>query len=127
MAGFLEKTNCSAAATTAATGTTAAAALVDELFRGRNPSELDGAADILADFLLERLQFALGGEEITGDFIFKKRVAGTLELADFRRTQLHAGVLLVMQLLTTLMDALVLEAGGVVVQETLDVRLELEK
>lgn len=127
MAGFFKELSQSAAATAAATGTTAAASLIDKVFRGRNASELDGAADILADFLLESLQFALRREEITGDFIFKKRVAGTLKLADFRCTQLHAGVLLVVQFLAPLMDALVLKAGGVVVQETLDVRLKLKK
>ena len=50
-----------------------------------------------------------------------KRVAGAFELADLRGTQLDAGVLLVMQLLAALVDALILEAGGVVAQEALDV------
>jgi hypothetical protein len=77
--------------------------------------------------LLERLQLALGGEEIAGDFVFKQRVPGTFELANFHGSQLHASVLFMMQLLAPLVDALVLEAGGVVGQETLDVGLKLDE
>ncbi len=128
MAGLFKIQQSSAAAATATTAVaTAAAAFILEVFRGRNAAEFDGAADVFGDFLLEGFQLALGGEEVAGNFVFKQGVAGALELADFRRTELDAGVLLVVQFLAAFVDALVWEAGGVVAQEALDVGLELEK
>lgn len=115
------------AAAAAAAVTAAAAAGLHEILGAWHPAILDGRADVFADLLLEPFQFALGGEEITGDLVLEKGIAGTFKFADFRSTQLDAGVLLLVKFLAALMDALILEAGGIVVEETLDVGLELEK
>lgn len=117
--------SATAAATTTAAAT-AATAFVSDIFGGRHAAQLDGGADVLADLLLEGFEFALGGEEVAGDFVFKEGVAGAFELADFGSTQLDAGVLFVVKLFAALMHALILEAGFVVGDEALDVGFELE-
>jgi hypothetical protein len=125
-AGFREKvqSNLVAAAATAVT-TAATAVRFGEIIRGRHAAELKGHADVFADDLLNHFQFALGFEETTGDFVFEKRVAGGFELADFRGTEFNASMLLVVKLFTPLMNALVLKARGIVIEETLDRFLQL--
>ena len=129
MTGFfkIQAASAAASATAAAVATAAAAAFVFEVFCSRHATEFDGTANVFSDLLLEGLQLALSGEEVAGDFVFKQGIAGALELADFRGTEFDTSVLLVVQFLTALVDALVLEAGGVVAQEAFDVGLELEK
>jgi hypothetical protein len=120
---FLSAAASAAAATPAAT----AATRVSKVLSGWNPAQLDGGPDVFADFLLEHLKLTLSGEEITGYFIFKQRIAGAFKLANFRSSKFDSSVLLVMEFLTSLMDALVLQAGGIVAQKALDVCLKLEK
>lgn len=116
----------SSAATTRVASATTATAFVGDVISGRHATKLDGSTNIFADLLLESLQFALGGEEIAGDFIFKKGVTGALKFADFNGTQLDAGVLFVMELFAALVHALVLEACLVIGDETLDIGFELK-
>jgi hypothetical protein len=125
-AGFGEKFEGNLVAT-AATAVTAAATAVrfGEVIRGRHAAELKGHADVFADDLLDHFQFALGFEETTGDFVFEQGIAGRFELADFRGTEFHTGVLLVVKLFTALVNALVLKARRIVIEETLDRFLQL--
>lgn len=118
-----------AAAATAATSATAATAATGfgEFLGGRAPAEFEGHADVFGDFLLEFFKLLAGGEEFTGDLVVEQGFAGGLELADFGGTELDSGVLFLMQLLAPLVDALVLEARAIVVEETLDAFLETEE
>lgn len=116
-----------ATATTATAAAATATAGFSKVVRRRNTPGFKGQTDVFADFLLQPLQFLLRGQEIPGDLVFKQRLAGGLELADLGGSQLHSGMLLVVQFLTALMDALVLQTGGIVVQETLNTLLKLEK
>lgn len=104
---------------------TAAAALtgVLNIVFGCYAAKLDGCTNILGDFTLEFFEFTLGFKEVTGDFIGKKCITGCFELGDLRLAQLDTGTLLVSELVTALMDALILEACGVIGEETLDLRL----
>ena len=114
--------------TAAATFAAAAAATgFVELLGGRHTAEFEGHADVFGNFLLEFLKLLAGGEELTGDLVFKQRLAGGLELADLRRAQLDAGMLLLVQLLAALVHALVLEARSLVRKESLDAFLETQK
>ena len=90
-------------------------------------AEFERQADVFADLLLKLIEFLLGHEEILGDRVFQQRCAGRLELADFGSAQLEAGVLFLVQFLAAFMHALVLQAGGLVVEESFDILLELEK
>jgi len=111
----------------AAAALVAAATVVGlrEVLGFRHTAKLKGHADILADSLLDRLQFALGIKKVAGNLVFEKRITGGLELTDLRGTELDAGMLLVMKLLTSLVDALILKARGIVIEEPLDLSLEL--
>ena len=71
-------------------------------------------------------ELALGLDEVGGDFVGEERLAGGLELADFLGSELDAGVLLLVELFAALVHALVLEAGGIVIEELLDLFLQLE-
>ncbi len=113
-----------AAATALATATAAAVFGFGEVLGLRHATEFEGHADILADRLLDGFQFALGVEEIGRDLILEQGIARGLELADLGGTQLHTGVLLVVKFFTALMDALILETGGIVIEEPLDLALE---
>lgn len=81
----------------------------------------------MVDFFLEVFELALGGEEVAGDFVFKEGVASAFKLADLGGTELDAGVLLVVEFFTTFVDALVLEAGRVVIEEAFDIGLECDE
>jgi hypothetical protein len=115
------------AATAAATAATATTAGLREILGRRYPTEFKGHADILADLFLKRLEFLLCGKEIAGHFVVKKSLASGFKLADFRRAQLDAGMLFLVQFLTALVDALILKAGTVIVEEALHALLKLEK
>ncbi len=117
------------AATTAAatTATASTAAGLGDVVCGGDAAEFEGHADVFSDFLLEALQLLLGGEKFAGDVVFEESLAGGLELADFRGSEFHAGVLLVMQFLAALVDALILKPRGIIVEEALHTLLELQK
>lgn len=119
------------AATATTTATTAAASTATarfcDFFGAWHVAEFQGHADVFADFLLNHLQFLLCGEEVAGDFIIKQSFAGGFKFADFSRAEFNACVLFLMQFLTPFVDALVLKAGGIVVEETFDACLEFEK
>ena len=116
----------SATATTATAAASAAAGLSD-VIGGRNAAQFEGHSDVFADFLLQALQFLLGGEKFTGDLIFKQGFAGRFEFTDFHGTKLHTGVLLVVQFLATLMDTLILKPRSIIVEESFHTLLELQK
>ena len=114
----------------AATATTAAAATAMAMgggdFIGRgHAAEFERHGDVAADFLLQPLELFARGDEVAGDVVFKKRFTGGFELADFSRAKLDAGVLLLVQLLAVLVDALELQPCLLVVEEALDGFLEL--
>ena len=111
----------SGSAATAAT-TTATAGL-GHILSGRNTAEFDGRTDILADLGLDLLEFPLGFEEITRDFVREKRVAGGFEFLDLGFAQFDTRALLVGELVAALMHALVLETGGIIGEESLDLGL----
>lgn len=119
------------AAATAATATTAAATTtatgVGNFLLSRHATQFEGQADILADLLLQAFKGLLGGHEIAGNVIVKQRITGGFEFLDLRGTQLNTSVLLVMQLLAALMNALVLEAGSIIVEEKLNLFLKLDE
>ena len=116
-----------ATATTASTAAATTTAGFGKVLRSRNAPGFQSQSDVFADFLLQPLKFLLRGQEIPGNFVFKERLAGSLELTDLSSSQLHSGMLLVVQFLTAFMDTLVLQAGGIVIQETLNTLLKLEK
>ena len=93
----------------------------------RNAAKLDGGTDILADLLLEVLKLALGGHEISGNLIREQCVAGGFEFLDLGFAKLDSGALLVTEVFAALMDALVLEAGGIVTKEPLHLGLKLKE
>ncbi|MEY4243939.1 MAG: hypothetical protein RLZZ245_1524 [Verrucomicrobiota bacterium] len=112
---------------TAATAAAASATRGSKIIRRRHTPKLNGCSNILADLFLQGLQLTLRRHEITCNFIFKQGIPRILKITDFRSTQLNPSMLLVMKLFTTLVDALVLQAGGIVAQKALNLRLKLEK
>ena len=118
-----------AAATAAAAAAAAATAAAGfrEIFGTRDMAEFKGQADIFADLFLQQIEFLLGREELLGDRVFQQRGAGCLELADFGRAELNAGVLFLVQFLAAFVHTLVLQAGGIVVEKTFNTLLQLEK
>lgn len=108
----------------AATATAAAAGLGD-ILSGGNAAELDGGTDIFADLCLDLLQGTLGFEEITGHFVREQRVTGGFEFLDLGLAQFDPRALLVGEFVATLMHALVLETGGIIGEESLDLGLVL--
>lgn len=116
-----------ATAATTATATATSATRGGKIIRRRHTPELNGCSNILADLFLQSLQLTLRRHEITCNFILKQGIPRILKITDFRRTQLNPSMLLVMKLFTTLVDALVLQAGGIVAQKALNLRLKLEK
>jgi hypothetical protein len=125
MAGFLKVIPAVSAAATAATAATTA--LLRKVVSRRNTAKLDGRSNILADFLLQHLKLTLGGKEVPGDFIFKQRIPGVLEITDLGGSQHYACMLLVMQFLATLVDTLVLKARPIITQKSLHLLLEIQK
>ena len=63
--------------------------------------------------------------EVAGDRVIKQRVTGRFEGFDFGGTKFEAGVLFLMQLFTQFMGVLILQAGSIIIQKTLDARLIL--
>jgi hypothetical protein len=116
-----------AATTTAATTATTAASGLGEFIGRGHSAQFKSHADVFSDLLLEFLQLFAGDEKVTSDLIVEKRFTRRLKLADLGSAKLDAGVLLVMQLFAALMDALILKARRVIVEEAFDVFLELEK
>ncbi|MEY5012297.1 MAG: hypothetical protein RLY69_12 [Verrucomicrobiota bacterium] len=97
-----------------------------EVFCARHASELKRHANIAADEFLKLFKLALGIDEVLGDVVGKERLAGRFEFADLLRTEFDAGVLLVVEFLAALVDALVLESGGVVVEKFFDLVVQLD-
>lgn len=116
-----------ATAATTAAATAATAARLGDVIGGRDAAELEGHADIFANFLLQTLKLLLGGEEFTGDFVIKQGLTRCFEFADFSSTEFHSGVLLVVEFLAALMHALILKPRGIIVEKTLHTFLELQK
>ena len=114
------------AAATAATAAATATGFDKILSRG-HPAQLEGQADVFADFLAEPLQFALGVHEITGDRVIKQGIPRRFKRLDLRRAQFNAGVLFLMQLFAQFMGAPILHAGIIIIEETLDARLILQE
>jgi hypothetical protein len=108
-------------AATAATATAAAGR--GNIIVGRDAAEFDGRTDVFGDVRLERFKFALGFEEIASDLVLEKSVACGFEIVDLGLAQLDARALLVTQILALFMDALILETGGVIGKEPLDLGL----
>lgn len=109
----------------AATAAATAAAGRGNILLRRHPSQLDGRTDVLGDLRLETLQLPLSFQELPGDLILEKGVARRFEILDLRLAQLDAGTLLVPEILTFFLNALILEAGSVVSQEPFDLGLVL--
>lgn len=110
----------SAAAATTPAATAATATRGGKVIVGGHTAEFQRQADVLANFFAKLLELLLGGEEVTGDLVFEQGVAGRFEFLDFGRAELKSGMLFLVQFLTTLVHALVLQTRGIVVEETLD-------
>ena len=113
-----------AATATAATTTATTATGVGDFFFSRHATQFEGQADVFADLFLQAFERLLGRHEIARDLVVEQRVAGGLEFLDLLVAQLDTGVLLVMQLLAALMNALVLKAGSIIVEEKLNLFLK---
>ena len=81
---------------------------------------------MFADGALQLLEFGLCGEELAGNRIVEQCLAGGLKLADFGGAQFDASVLLVVEFLTTLVDALIHQAGVIVIKEGFNLIEEAE-
>ena len=94
----------------AATATAATGSFLDFLL-GRHAAQLQGHADILADVFLEFFKLLLGIEKSGGHLVLEEGLAGGFEFTDFGGTKLDAGMLLLVEFLAALVDALILQAG----------------
>ena len=117
-----------ATATATATATAAAAARgFGEIIGSGDSAEFEGHADVFGDLFAEGFQGALSIHELTGDSVFKQRVASLFKGLDLLRAKLKAGVLLLMEILPHLMGAFVLGTGRVIIQKLFDARLKLQE
>ena len=89
-----------------------------------NLAHLEGQADVLANHILKALQLLLGTEKGSNHHVFEKCLASGLEFADLGLGELHARGLLLMQLFTSLMNALILELRSVVVEKLFNFTLK---
>ena len=92
---------------------------------GRGTTEFEGHADVLADFLLDAFERALGFHEADGDRVVEQGISGIFELLDFSRAEFDTCVLFVMKLFAFFVDGFVLQFGGVVGEKFLHIGLEL--
>ncbi len=122
--GLTAATTAAAAATAAATAAAVVLGFCDFVI-GRGAAEFECHADVLADFLLDAFERALGIHEIDGDFIIKKCVACVFKSFDFGWAEFNTGVLFVVKFFAFFVDGFVLQLGGVVGEKFLNIGLKL--
>lgn len=118
-----------AAAAAAPTTTAAASAAIElgEILGRGDASEFQGEGNVFADLPLQGFEFLLGLEKFPSHLVVEQCIARGFEIADFRSPEFDAGVLFLMEVLAAFVDALILEAGGIVIEESFDALLELQK
>ena len=112
-------------ATAAAAATATTTIGLGEIVSGGDAAEFEGQADVFADLLLQAIELLLGIAEGLGNAVREQCLAGGFKVAHFGSPELDSGVLFLMQFLTAFVHALILEAGGIVIQEAFDVFLKL--
>lgn len=106
----------------AAATTTATTGILDVIF-SRNTSQFDRGSHVLSNLTLKLFQLPLCLKELASDLIGKQGVSGCLKLFDLRLAELDSCTLFVRELVTALVDALVLEACSIIGEKALNLAL----
>ena len=110
----------STAATFSPVSAAASATSLGKVLSSWNASEFKSHSDVLTDSHLESLERLLCLQKIRSDWVRQKAFTSGLEFMNLSLCEFKAGLLLLIQFLTTLVDRLVAEARLVIRKESFD-------